>query len=272
MSTPARRALCGAIVLDVDGTMVAAPSDRIADRLAEALLTVHARGWAIVVATSRSPRSIEKLGFPDGIQDLPMVIANGAALLELRTGNLSRHRLIEPRSLRLVLDVLDGADFDSVVCTIAREAEPVAAQDTWKVQGRDNVERDAWALKVVARARGRTAGSTIGMLAHQFGSSLSLSHTRGEIVEITAAGATKLDAVQALLGRHELDASRTVAFGDSMNDYEVLRWANRSFAVAPLEHGLEGAVNGVLPRAGGDSLASAIEREVEQMGDRCTDK
>jgi hydroxymethylpyrimidine pyrophosphatase-like HAD family hydrolase len=53
-----------------------------------------------------------------------------------------------------------------------------------------------------------------------------------------------------------------VAFGDSMNDYDVLSWVGRGYGVAPLAPALTAVVDGVVAEPGGTALAGAIDAVV----------
>ncbi|MGB3733299.1 Cof-type HAD-IIB family hydrolase [Microbacterium sp.] len=79
-------------------------------------------------------------------------------------------------------------------------------------------------------------------------------------VEVMAAGVTKATGVAQVCARLGIDSSEVLAFGDALNDLEMLRWAGHGVAVAnALELVREGA-DEVAPSNAEDGVAQVIER------------
>ncbi len=65
---------------------------------------------------------------------------------------------------------------------------------------------------------------------------LTLSTAGTTFLEATGAGVNKATGLARLCERVEVDADQVVAFGDNMNDLEMLSWAGRGYAMANAHH------------------------------------
>ena len=80
-----------------------------------------------------------------------------------------------------------------------------------------------------------------------------------DMAEIAAHGVTKASSLQLVADLHELDASDAVAFGDGMNDVEMLRWAGHSVAMANAPDAVKAAAGEVARGNDEDGVAIVLE-------------
>jgi Cof subfamily protein (haloacid dehalogenase superfamily) len=66
-------------------------------------------------------------------------------------------------------------------------------------------------------------------LEREFGASLYVTYSLPDCLEVMAANVSKGRALQIVLGRLGVDAARCVAFGDNMNDIDLLETAGHPF-------------------------------------------
>ena len=73
-----------------------------------------------------------------------------------------------------------------------------------------------------------------------------MTWTAGGVVELTAPGTGKVGAASAICARWGVPAADVIAFGDSMNDAQLLAWAGRSVVVGPAPDTLLGLADDIV--------------------------
>ncbi|MPM31287.1 putative phosphatase [bioreactor metagenome] len=78
-------------------------------------------------------------------------------------------------------------------------------------------------------------------------------------LEISAAGVGKAYGLQRLTERLGIGPDRVVAFGDGLNDLDMLEWAGLGVAVANAEPELLAVADRIAPSCDQDGFAQALE-------------
>lgn len=81
-------------------------------------------------------------------------------------------------------------------------------------------------------------------------------------VEVVAAGGHKGHALARLAAVHGIDQRDTVAFGDGVNDIEMLRWAGHAVGVGELQPGVADVIDEHIPGPEDLGVARWLERHV----------
>jgi len=79
-------------------------------------------------------------------------------------------------------------------------------------------------------------------------------------VEVMAEGVTKATGLARLCAHLGIDRADVVAFGDALNDVEMLRWAGRGVAMAGAEAVVQDAADETTASNDDDGVAQVIER------------
>lgn len=79
-------------------------------------------------------------------------------------------------------------------------------------------------------------------------------------VEVMAEGVTKATGLARLCEHLGIDRADVVAFGDALNDVEMLRWAGRGVAMAGAEPVVREAADETTASNDEDGVAQMIER------------
>jgi hydroxymethylpyrimidine pyrophosphatase-like HAD family hydrolase len=79
-------------------------------------------------------------------------------------------------------------------------------------------------------------------------------------VEVMAEGVTKATGVAQLCTHLGIDRAEVLAFGDALNDLELLRWAGHGVAMANALDVVRDAADEVAPSNAADGVAAVIER------------
>ena len=229
------------IATDLDGTIVA-HYGFISDRTKIAFTAAHAAGIHIYFITGRPIRWMKEIkdNFNFGLG----VCGNGALLYDfinekvLEEWSFSIEAQLETvKRLRQVIPLVSfateiGEDF-------LREKKYVPRWDI----GEDNVGVDlieevitAPALKMLARCSDGEFSSdemlALASKALEGIATVTHSNSTDSLLEISAVGVSKGATLSRVAGRLGLTADDCVTFGDNPNDFSMLSWASRSWAMA----------------------------------------
>ncbi len=86
-----------------------------------------------------------------------------------------------------------------------------------------------------------------------------IRHSGLDLAEIAAAGVNKAVGLEVVCQRYGIAASQVVAFGDGLNDVEMLRWAGRGVAMANALKLVQDAADHIAPTNEDDGVAAVVE-------------
>ncbi|MFG6175700.1 HAD family hydrolase [Halomonas sp. THAF12] len=226
------------IVTDLDGTLLGA-DHALADDTVETFRALSARGHHIALASGRHYRDI--LAFRDRLGvDAHIISTNGAythgpddALIEARylPAELVRELIELPRPAEVRLNLYHDDEW-----VIDAEAPELLALHVHTGFG--------YRVEAVERLSPEGVGKVLyigdpGHLAEleqearrRGGERLHVTYSMGNSLEIMAEGVNKGTALTALLARLDLPAERCLAFGDNLNDAEMLALAGEGHIMA----------------------------------------
>lgn len=226
------------IATDLDGTLL--NSDHQVDPFTVATLgALEARGLPIVIATGRHYCDVAGIRNVLGIRPY-LITANGARVHSPDDTQIHASNLTAPMVERLVSADIAGAHGRVIVS--------IYTDDAWLID-RDAREllayhQDSGFQYRVAELRDH-AGAGIAKalyigdpadlahvaqnLAREFGDALYVTYSLPDCLEVMVAGVSKGRALRVVLDRLGLEASGCVAFGDNMNDIDLLETAGYPF-------------------------------------------
>jgi len=266
------------IALDMDGTLMDASHIHVSPRNRAALAQCAARGIHIVLASGRPLALMTDTARALGCVRYA-ISANGGAVWDLAENHSLFRRAIPPEQAKAILAILTSY--------------PIAAEAYWG--GRSHVDRHTWKLEgyeqqPAAFLRFRAERNVFeddlnlalaGQAVEKFNVDNLPHHIRDEILqrlapyqdnlavnfiacydnlEISRADATKGAALACLCDSLDIAAGEVMAFGDSDNDADMLRWAGRSYAMANGEPAALAAAKAVTASNGEDGVAVALEQ------------
>lgn len=235
------------ICLDMDGTLLDDDHATVPPRNVAALRAAAERGAAVTIASGRAWSLLQGVNAQLGVTRYA-VLSNGAAVLDVETGEWLYRRLLDPDARRAVLTLLldwglpfevycEGENYiqrDRAEQVIGSALSPEFAQVlrtcshfpedlNAALEGKDVEKIHIFRVPPERRQELLDAAEAWGPLA--------VTTSFGENMELTAPGVNKGTAVQALCARLDLAPEQVMAFGDAGNDLELLRWAGWSFAM-----------------------------------------
>ena len=229
------------IATDLDGTIVA-HYGFISDRTKIAFAAAHAAGIHIYFITGRPIRWMKEIkeNFNFGLG----VCGNGALLYDfinekvLEEWSFSIEAQLE--TVKRLRQVIPSVSFATEIGEdFLREKKYVPRWDI----GEDNVGVDlieevitAPALKMLARCSDGEFSSdemlALASKALEGIATVTHSNSTDSLLEISAVGVSKGATLSRVAGRLGLTADDCVTFGDNPNDFSMLSWASRSWAMA----------------------------------------
>jgi Cof subfamily protein (haloacid dehalogenase superfamily) len=259
------------LALDVDGTLLRSDGT-LSTRTRDALRAADRAGWHVVLVTGRPLPYVLPLVRELAVGEF-VVAANGATVCEIATGavleqaSLPGHvvrlavesaRVAVP-GLRLAATTLRGFHVEPGFDLIA----PLSKADAIVVDDATPYPDDTVHSAVLFALGADTAtvlAEVAAVIAHDV--HVSPSGLPGS-VELTAPGIHKGSGVARLCERLGVEQSGVVAFGDGLNDHEMLIWAGHSVAMGNADDATKAIAAEVTASNDDDGVASVVERLVE---------
>lgn len=274
MTTPPRSGLPRLAAFDVDGTLINRHGV-LTERTASALRALSEAGVVTALATGRPwPQAQSVLRRAPGVSYA--VCLNGAVVMDAVAGEqiadraMTHIEAIEAAEIarklmpdvRLGLDMADGrhvwernfapgmpADLLADI-SVARVDDALAAVDgpvlTWLVH-----------------APSIDTLTIIDELAPEMPLGTEIRPSGLDMAEIAAAGVSKSAGLEIVCQRYGIAPAETVAFGDGLNDIDMLRWAGLAVAMSNAGAQVRAVADLVAPNHHDDGVATVIERMLE---------
>ncbi|WP_199155368.1 Cof-type HAD-IIB family hydrolase [Chromobacterium sp. ASV23] len=223
------------IVSDLDGTLLDADS-RVAPETHAVLRQVVARGIPLAIATGRHALQVQRL-WPQDLPAVPVISANGARI-HLADGsllfqaNLSQAllgRLLQPA---LVREAELGVYRDD--CIMAYHSRREYSHYTGQVGEIADLASFAAddVSKVIYCGAPELLAEIEADIARELGDAVSMTYSQVCYLEVMAPGVHKGSALARLLAHLGVDAAGCAAFGDNLNDAEMLQLAGLPHVMA----------------------------------------
>lgn len=218
------------VCFDIDGTLRDNKEHKVSSSCLKALKLLKENGYKIVIATGRGRDSLIKTGIMEIIDWDGYVCNNGQVVLD-EQGNVIFHATMSKDAVKEVLRIADERNM--VTCIKAK-------------QRKLNNEPNDFALNAfryfnnpippVLDYEGEDVDAMIvyGPLHYSYDEyrgikGVSVLPGESTYADVTIEGITKATGIKRLLDRFGL--KQYIAFGDSLNDMEMFKYAHRSVAM-----------------------------------------
>jgi len=228
------------IATDLDGTIVPHYSG-ISDRTKNAFFAAHAANIEIYYVTGRPPRWMKDIAetFPFG----KGILGNGALLYDIHKEKVLEEWLIPVENQIETVNKLRRA-IPTVSFAVERHNHFHREKlyvPRWDV-GMDNEGvhditeiMTEPAAKMLARCSNQelTSDEMLEIALRELDgiSTVTHSNSHDSLLEINAFGVSKGSTLAKMAERHGFSADEVVSFGDNPNDFTMLSWAGRSWAM-----------------------------------------
>jgi Cof subfamily protein (haloacid dehalogenase superfamily) len=260
------------IATDLDGTVVAHYGD-ITQRTIDAFRKAHSMGIEIFFVTGRPPRWMPEIKDAFGIGNA--ICGNGAMLYDLHNDNVLEQWLIEEE---VQLEAVKRLRKAIPEISFAIESHSYFHREKiyiprWDV-GLDNIGVHqieevitSPALKVLARCSQQelTSDEMLAIAKVELDGLATVTHSNphDSLLEISALGVSKGMTLAKMAARLGIDAADCVSFGDNPNDFSMLEWCGRSYAMADGHPDGPKYAKGVAAPCEEDGVAIVIEQLLE---------
>lgn len=263
------------IATDLDGTLLSPDHITVTERTKSALLKAHNKGVKIAVATGRTlgfiTPVIEQIPFIDYV-----IYSNGASVYDIHGKKIIFKNHIPLDITALILKKLDGLNvyyniyIDSKVYTQENKAQYYTNRDLPEeflkiFIASANVcqnlcrELDGKGAEIVAvYSEDEVLRNSIGEYFNSLG--LLVTASLKDEIEATVPSANKGTALSALCEILNIGQDGAMAFGDALNDIQMIEFAKYSFAMGNACEELKKAASYTALSNADDGLAKAVEK------------
>ncbi|EMB9232179.1 Cof-type HAD-IIB family hydrolase [Vibrio harveyi] len=227
------------VASDLDGTLLA-PNHQLSAYSKETLKALHEQGYTFVFATGRHHVDVASIRRTVGIPAY-MITSNGARVHNQNDQEMYSQNVPED----LVQPVIDTIKTDPEILIHMYQ------NDDWLLNKDDDELREfheEFTYKLYDQDNAPTGGIAKIFFTHpakdhdhlvtfetklreQFGDRLNIAFSTPWCLEVMSAGVSKGDALKAVAESIGLTLENTIAFGDGMNDVEMLSMAGKGLVM-----------------------------------------
>ncbi|HDM8140648.1 TPA: Cof-type HAD-IIB family hydrolase [Vibrio harveyi] len=227
------------VASDLDGTLLA-PNHQLSAYSKETLKALHEQGYTFVFATGRHHVDVASIRRTVGIPAY-MITSNGARVHDQNDQEMYSQNVPED----LVQSVIDTIKTDPEILIHMYqndgwllnkdddELREFHEEFTYKLYDQDNAPTDGIA-KIFFTHPAKDHDHLVTFetkLREQFGDQLNIAFSTPWCLEVMSAGVSKGDALKAVAESIGLTLENTIAFGDGMNDVEMLSMAGKGLVM-----------------------------------------
>lgn len=264
------------IASDVDGTMLPR-GGVISARLRRTIAGCRRAGIPFIIASGRWIGALGEVVSHAGTAGLPMILCNGAVVVDAQ-GEPLREWLMDDADTRQVYGILKRHEVQ--INSYLRGA--LYCQNTWLIRRKspairgyigggdhklvlddpDRFEAEALQNTYKLEAISEDPGVILAVRRDLAGLDLAVTHSSGRNVEIMAPGVGKGAALKWLAARLDIPTGHCMAFGDNMNDWDLLSAVGWPVAMENGDPALKKLARIVAPSDADDGVAQIISSHV----------
>ncbi|WP_338672046.1 Cof-type HAD-IIB family hydrolase [Streptomyces sp. SCSIO 30461] len=258
------------IATDLDGTLLRR-GGTVSPRTVRALRTAVEAGAEVVIVTARPPRYIDAVAAATGVVGTA-VCSNGAQLYDITPRSVISSRTLALTTARRLAAVL--AESAPGLGFAVETGHQIRYEPAYQLRHGEHLSAespvaslaDLWLLdvpivKLLAHSTRFAAEELVAMAEQAAGGEAQFTHSGGRgLLEVSAPGVTKADAIAALCAERGISPSEVVAFGDMPNDLSFLSWAGLGYAMGNAHPDVLAAVPRRTSSNEEDGVAAVLER------------
>lgn len=227
------------IVSDIDGTLVPDGGSKVNPELYDVILKLRAKGIQFAAASGRQWASIESIFGP--VKEKVFYLSDNGAYVGCHGRNLFLNPIDRQTVMDMIEDVRKAEGLEIMVSgpdVVYLETKDQEFVD-WMIHGykfrveqvADLTRVNSQFIKISVYRKTDVEGHT-RELREKYGSRLKITIAGDMWMDCMKLGINKGQAVKLLQESLEISVEETMAFGDQLNDIEMLNQAYYSFAVA----------------------------------------
>ncbi|MCU8166783.1 Cof-type HAD-IIB family hydrolase [Vibrio vulnificus] len=262
------------VASDLDGTLLA-PNHQLSEFSKQTLKALHEQGYTFIFATGRHHVDVAGIRAQVGIPAY-MITSNGARVHD-QHDQLMYSKNVPAELVQPVIDIVKQ-DPEIFVHLYQNEEWRLNRGDevmrkfheetgfTYKVYDIDNAPTDGIA-KIFFTHPGQDHEHLVGFenqLREAFGDQLNIAFSTPWCLEVMAAEVSKGDALKAVAESLGLTLENCVAFGDGMNDVEMLSMAGKGLVMETSHEKVKKALpdNEIIGSNADDAVAHYLQKHL----------
>ena len=251
------------LALDLDDTLLRS-DHQMSPRGLDALRRWRAAGGQVVIATGRPTRSVAA-ALPPDLQDVPWITYNGAEVVH--DGACVYANLITVDDTRAIVRMVETA---LPGCILGLEIDGALYLN--QPMDRPSPYRVVNLLDVATRPAAKVlvfhtdAAAVNGLLDQLPPGTRGLVSVKYRLIQILAASADKAEALRFLVQRWGLSMQNVVAFGDDVNDVDMVAAAGYGVAVANAVAEVLAVADCITHSNDDDGVAAVVEQLLSAAG------
>ena len=263
------------IATDLDGTLMSPDHVTITERTKNALLKAHSMGIKIAIATGRTlgfiTPVVEQIPFVDFV-----IFSNGASVYDVKSQKIIYKNHIPPESTHKILEKLHGLNVyyntyvDSTVYIQDGKQQFYTSRDLPEDFLKLFMASSKTCKNLALELNGKSAeiiavyssDEALRNKLCEYFKSLGLLVTASlkDEIEATVPSANKGTALKGLCELLQIKREEAMAFGDALNDIQMIEFAGSSFAMGNACEELKKAASFITLSNAEDGLAAAVEK------------
>ncbi|HIW30558.1 MAG TPA: Cof-type HAD-IIB family hydrolase [Candidatus Luteococcus avicola] len=259
------------VATDLDGTLLR--HDKTVSAWTRSVLdAARESGIHVIPVTARQPLGLVQIAEQAGLVDWA-IGCNGGLGYHLETGEVLFEHLLPPDAMADLAAAVASELPETRFASVRDRGDTFVAQDGYAAMtapgdhGRDpqqmgrakliEVVADP-ALKLVLRHPWVHPRDLLRIVLQVGTGGLEATWSGADFVEVVAPGVTKATGLDELCRHLGVQQSEVAAFGDGLNDIEMLRWAGHSWAMEGSSDAVRDAAKGIAVSNMDDGVARQV--------------
>lgn len=261
-----------AVVTDVDGTLIQESGNVIDRRYYEAIRALRRLNIPVIIDSGRHIDSLRYLFEP--VKDELFFICDNGAIAGTADRLVLAHTMDDEAYRGLISDCRSVPDCNTVVSTPDSAFTETGISDSFRTLLHSY--RFAWeerplqtvtgAVKVALHCDGDVGARSQGLIDKWKGT-LTGVRSGEHWVDFMTPGISKAKTLSELMKKENIPGGSVIAFGDNMNDIEMIRYAGIGYAVANAAEPVRRAADRVIPPFGECGVLGVLEEVIRGGGE-----
>ncbi|HYN75215.1 MAG TPA: HAD family hydrolase [Candidatus Limnocylindria bacterium] len=252
------------VALDIDGTVVPLESDTVSSAVVEAVRRAGEAGVHVVLATGRRVTGSLDIAEQLGLRRVPAVCSNGAVIVVPGSREVVHTETFDPTTAITLMqealpDAIVAVERPDLGYLVSREFPPGEIRGPQVVASMAEILSEP-ALRLVVRWPGAQLEEFVAAVegAGLHGVNYAIGYSAW--LDVMPPGVSKASALEVLRVRLGVPEGRTAAFGDGLNDLEMLAWATYGVAMGGAVVEVQDVADEVTRTAHEDGVAAVLDR------------
>ena len=250
------------IVLDLDGTTLR--NDKtVSENTINTLLDVRERGNTILFATARPPRDAYKY-VPEALRNNPIICYNGAAVVSSNNLDVIYEKQIAKKDVLKILDVCERFGYNQLSIEVNDtlysnfDTTPFFGNARNEIKDLRQMEYKS-AYKVIICSEKPIDEKILKLFPQTVKGVVTDKKT---LCQIMNAESSKWVAINSLVDKIGINKENIIAFGDDVNDLEMIKNAGIGVAMGNAEEQLKKIANYITDTNVNDGVAKFLKDKI----------